>query len=217
MRVAQFAKGLFLWVLTVSAVQMPVLIFADATNEADDCSQKALRSYFPEKFVRETLKKFHVPEDRWTTIVQGLNAKEQDVEKSVESKAEKMSSNPLRDPNQRQAAVKIFKESLFETASQVLKANGVTDNKQIQDMVDDIQHQKARQFAQCIEKHKLPAMPMPNTSGSNNPNTSGSNNPSTSTSNPNTGQGPNLNITIDRSNAPTRTNSPSYSPSGTNR
>lgn len=165
MRATMLTRSLFLWMLTFSVMQVPVSGFADTPSEMDDCTQKALRSYFPEKFVKETLKKFHVPEDRWSTITGALTDREKDIEKNVEAKAEKMTTNPLKDPNQRQVAVKIFKETLYETASQVLKANGITDDKQIQDMVDDIQHQKARQFAKCIEKHKLPAMQMPEGSG----------------------------------------------------
>lgn len=208
MRVAHFANGLFLWMLTFNVMQMP-LISADTPSVGEECSQKALRSYFPEKFVRETLKKFHVPEDKWTTITQGLTGKEQDFEKNVEAKAEKMPSNPLRDPNQRQAAVKIFKESLYEVASQVFKANGISDDRQIQDMVDDIQHQKARQFAQCIEKHKLPPMPMPN----------GSNSPSTHDSN--AGYTPGVSTNTTKSNGPNSgnipSNAPSYTPGNMNR
>lgn len=166
MRISRFTKGLFLWMLTFNVMQTTV-ISADVSVENDDCTQKALRSFFPEKYVKESLQKFHVPESKWSAITQGLTAKEQDVARIVEEKAQKMSSNPLKDPNQRQTAVKIFKDTLYETASQVLKANGITDDKQIQDMVDDIQHQKAKQFAQCIEKHKFPAMPMPN--GTNTP------------------------------------------------
>ena len=65
-----------------------------------------------------------------------------------------MNPNPLKDPAQRQAAVKLFKETLFEIFSEVLTQHGVKDPKQIQAMLDDVQQQKAKRFAQCMEQQK---------------------------------------------------------------
>jgi hypothetical protein len=73
----------------------------------------------------------------------------------VEEKASKMDPNPLKDPSQRQAAVKLFRDTLFEVFSGVLNEHGVTDEQKVRAMLDDIQHQKAVRFAQCMEK-KMP-------------------------------------------------------------
>lgn len=163
MSIGQVVKCALL-ILSLSVVQMPQ-IFSDAPSpspsENDDCSQKTLRAYFPEKFVRSTLKNFNVPEDKWSGIVQGLNNREKDVENIVETKADRMSPNPLKDPQQRREAIKLFKEALFEVASETFKANGITDDTQVHAMLDDIQQQKVKQFAECIEKHKLPGLPHP--------------------------------------------------------
>jgi hypothetical protein len=43
---------------------------------------------------------------------------------------------------------------LLQVFSEALQANGITDTKQVQAMLDDIQQQKARNFAQCMEKQK---------------------------------------------------------------
>lgn len=140
--------------LGIGAVLMPVNCPAAAV--ADACSKELLLAYFPENFVSETLKKFNVPQDQWAAITKELAAKDKDVVKDVEEKAAKMTPNPLKDrsPEQRQAAVKIFREALFNIFSSVLKAHGVTDEKQIQAMLTDIQQQKAKNFAQCMEKQK---------------------------------------------------------------
>lgn len=118
----------------------------------DECSRELLISYFPKIFVTETLKKYNVPQDKWDAIASDLEQKDKQVIKTVEDKASKMNPNPLKDPQQRQAAVKLFRETLTDLFSSTLKANGITDDKQIADMLNDIQQQKAKRFAMCMQK-----------------------------------------------------------------
>lgn len=127
-----------------------------AAAPVDACSKELLLAYFPETFVSETLRKFNVPQEKQDAIVKDLASKDKEVVKLVEEKASKLTPNPLKDrsPEQRQVAVKIFRETLFEVFSTSLKANGFTDTNQIQSMLDDIQQQKAKNFAQCMEKQK---------------------------------------------------------------
>ena len=125
---------------------------AQAVVKDSDCSKELLLAYFPEIFVRETFVKFNVPKDKWDALIKGLNEKDKEVIKVVEDKASKMNPNPLKDPEQRQAAVKLFRETLLEIFSSVLKANGITDDAQISSMLDDIQQQKAKRFAMCIKR-----------------------------------------------------------------
>lgn len=122
--------------------------------QVDECSKEILLSYFPEPFVTPTLKKFNVPQDKWDAIVKGLAEKNKDVLRLVEEKASKLDPNPFKgfDPSQRAAAVKIFRETLTQVFGEVLKANGVTDDTQIAQMLEDIQKQKAANFAKCREK-----------------------------------------------------------------
>lgn len=118
----------------------------------DECSRELLISYFPKVFVTETLKKYHVSQDKWDAIANDLAVKDKQVIKNVEDKASKMNPNPLKDPQQRQTAVKLFRETLIDLFSSTMKANGVTDEKQIQEMLNDIQQQKAKRFAMCMQK-----------------------------------------------------------------
>lgn len=120
--------------------------------QEDDCSQEILLAYFPGVFVKETLKRYNVPQDKWDPIIKVLAERDKQIIKIVEAKASKMDPNPLKDPQQRQAAVKIFRETLTENFSSVMKANGVNDEKQIQAMLDDIQQQKAKRFASCMQQ-----------------------------------------------------------------
>jgi hypothetical protein len=132
------------------------LLTGNVAIAADECSKELLLEYFPKQFVVETLKKFNVPQDKWDAITEALSTKDKDVVKIVEDKASKLTPNPLkdRDPQQRQVAVKLFRETLLQVFSEALQANGVSDEKQYQGMLDDIQQQKARNFAQCMEKQK---------------------------------------------------------------
>lgn len=132
---------------------LPGTISADAVAETDECAQEILLSYFPAVFVKESLAKFKVPEDKWDGILKELAIRDKEILKKVEVKAASMSSNPLKDPQQRQAAVKIFRDTLFENFATVMKANGVTDEKQIQEMLDDINQLKAKRFARCMQQH----------------------------------------------------------------
>lgn len=125
-----------------------------SSNAVDECSKELLLSYFPKAFVNETLSKYKVPQDQWDAINKELAEKDKEVIKIVEEKASKISPNLLRDPQQRQAAVKLFRETLFDVFSKVMKAHGVTDDKEIQQMLDDIQRQKALRFKECMEKHR---------------------------------------------------------------
>ena len=151
-------KHLTSMLLSVGVLLVPVAISAQTTtfNSTDECSKELLLSYFPDVFVSQTLKKYNVPQDKWSAISKGLAAKDKDVLKIVEEKASKLSPNPFkdRDPAQRQIAVKIFRETLTQVFNEVLKANGVTDEKQLSAMLDDIQQQKAKNFALCMEKQK---------------------------------------------------------------
>lgn len=129
-------------------------LLSAAEKATDECSRELLLAYFPEPFVKETLKKFNVPQNEWDGIQKDLSNKDKEVIKIVENKASSMSPNPLKDPQARQAAVKLFRETLLQVFTDVMKAHGVNDDKQIQSMLDDIQQQKAQSFAKCMQKQQ---------------------------------------------------------------
>lgn len=149
---------------SVDGAEAPAAPQNNSAVKDSDCSKDLLLAYFPEIFVKETFTKFNVPKDKWDAIIKALNDKDDDKEKTVmkvvEEKAAKMSPNPLKDPQQRQAAVKLFRETLLEIFSSVLKAHGVTDDAKIASMLDDIQQQKIKRFAMCIKKDNESAKSM---------------------------------------------------------
>lgn len=133
---------------------MTTPVFAD--NVLEECSKELLLAYFPQAFLDETLMKFNVPQDQWAKINEELSAKDKEVIGIVEEKAAKITPNPLKDPQQRRTAVKIFRETLLELFTSVMNEHNITDTAQIQAMLDDIQQQKAKRFAQCMEKQRSP-------------------------------------------------------------
>lgn len=126
----------------------------NSSEEVDECSKEIMFAYFPAPYVKATLKRYNVPENKWESIIQTLSEKDKTVISTVEEKAAKMNPNPLKDPSQQAATVKLFRETLTQIFSDVMKANGIKDNKQIETMLDDIQQQKAKMFAKCMEKQR---------------------------------------------------------------
>jgi monomeric isocitrate dehydrogenase len=127
---------------------------ASELNIDDTCTKEFLMSFFPEKLVRETLERHNVPKDQWDGIVKDLNAKDKEIIQTVEEKAAKIDPQLLKDPERRKEAVKIFRETILIAFSGVMKDHGVKDAQQIQDMLDEIQKQKAKKFAECIQKQQ---------------------------------------------------------------
>ncbi len=143
-------------ILSLGVLTLPTNAVAVEQNQDEQCSKNILLSYFPDPFVKETLKRFDVPQKDWDAIVSELGVRDKEIIKQVEAKAEKITPNPLKDPQQRQAAVKIFRDTLLENFSAVMNVHGVKDEKKIQSMLDDIQQQKAKRFAQCMEAQRTP-------------------------------------------------------------
>lgn len=141
-------------VLGFCSLMAPCSVSADMASAREECAKELLLSYFPEPIVKETLKRFNIPQDKWPAITKSLSAKDKEVVKMVEQKAATMNPNPLKDPQQRQAAVKLFRETLLQVFSDAMKENGVQDASQFQAMLDDIQQQKAKKFAMCMERQK---------------------------------------------------------------
>lgn len=149
-----FKKSLAGVLLAAGALIAPWNGLCAANDAIDECAKDLLLSYFPEPIVTETLKKFDVPQDKWAGINKSLASKDKEIVKLVEQKAAAMNPNPLKDPQQRQAAVKLFRETLLQVFTDAMKDNDVTDTSKLQAMLDDIQQQKAKKFAMCMEKQK---------------------------------------------------------------
>lgn len=120
--------------------------------QVDEQCIEVLISYFPKTIVTEVLTQNKIDADKVPAIVDDLAKKSNNVIKTVQEKASKMDPNPLKDPSMHEQTGKLIREAVLEIFSSVLKANGVTDDKQIQALSDAIQQKKATLFAECMEK-----------------------------------------------------------------
>ena len=153
-----FIKSVMGCVFGAGALLAPFAMSAVVTAEAtDECAKELLLSYFPEPIVKETLKRFSIAGDKVAGITRSLTNKDKEVVKIVEEKAKAMNPNPLKDPQQRAVAVKLFRDTLLQVFTEALQENGITDTSKFQAMLDDIQQQKAKKFAMCMDRQKAQA------------------------------------------------------------
>lgn len=138
--------------LSVSVAVVALSGFSVHAGNLDDCSKELLISYFPEPFVNEILAEYQISKDLWPQINSALQDQDKTIISTVEAKAAKMNPNPLKDPSQRNTAVAIFKETLYETFAKVMNQYGIDDKEQIAAMLDEIQFKKAKRFRECMEK-----------------------------------------------------------------
>jgi hypothetical protein len=118
----------------------------------ENCANILLISYFPESVVNQVLSEYQVSQDLWPAINADL-AKQDDVIISiVEKKAASMEPNPLYDVNQKNVAVNVYRQSLFEVFSQTMNKYGIDRRERIEAMLDEIQYKKGKLYNDCMQK-----------------------------------------------------------------
>lgn len=116
------------------------------------CTKEELMTFFPKVVVKAVLVQNKVSETDAQAIADELSKKDQEVVKSVELKASKLDPNPFKDVSNRDQAVKIYRETLYEVFSNALKAHNISDDNQIKMILEDLQATKGRLFVECIKK-----------------------------------------------------------------
>jgi len=129
-------------------------------SAATDCSEDVLFKFFPRKFVMEVLDEHNVPQEKANNIADALYEADQIVVQVIGSKANAMESNPLEDPQAEKERAKLFNESLSEVFTDILEENGVTDQAEVKEMLDEIQQMRNQRFNQCRKENRLPDLPI---------------------------------------------------------
>jgi hypothetical protein len=124
------------------------------------CTKEELMTFFPQQVVQSVLMKAQLSKDQATSIAQELSQKDRELAKIVEEKAAKLDPNPFKDLSQRDLAIKIYRETLYEVFAKVLKSHGVTNEDQIQALLDDMQAAKSKLFIECIRKQHTNSSPL---------------------------------------------------------
>jgi hypothetical protein len=125
------------------------------------CSKEELMSFFPQRIVESILIKAKISKEQASVIADELSKKDHELTKFVEEKAAQLNSNSHNNLSQRDLAIKIYRETLYEVFAKVLKAHGVTDEDQIQSLLDQMQEAKSKLFIECIRKQQQISSPSP--------------------------------------------------------
>lgn len=139
---------IFTCILSISALN-PLVAEKDPTCEAA-CPMEWFIAFFPEPFVKATLDKFNIPEEKRAAIAKELTHHELDINSIVESKAVKMDPNPLNHADQQEVVVRLYDDAVLQVFTKVMNDNGITDHDQITLMLDDIYKQKTERFKRCM-------------------------------------------------------------------
>lgn len=128
------------------------------TPSSLECTKEELMTFFPQQVVQSVLIKANLTKEEAATIAQKLSQKDREFSKIVEEKAEKLESNPFKDLNHRDVAVKIYNETLYEVFAEVLKSHGITNDDQIQAFLEKVKGEKSKLFIECIRKQQQQQM-----------------------------------------------------------
>ena len=118
------------------------------------CTKEELMAFFPQQVVQSVLLKANLPKEEAEAIAVELANKDRELTKIVEEKAANVNPNPFKDLSQRDSAMRIYRETLYEVFSNALKAHGITNRDQIQTLLDEMQAAKSKLFIECIRKQQ---------------------------------------------------------------
>jgi hypothetical protein len=159
---------------TVTVLTCLTTLYAEKTDtekapaSSSECSKEELMTFFPQPVVQSTLSQSDLTKEQVNSIAKELASKNSELVKIVEEKAAKLEPNPFKDLSRRDVAIKIYRETLYEVFASVLKAHGITNDEQIQSLLDKIQEAKSKLFIECIRKQQI-AKPASKPAGSLGP------------------------------------------------
>ena len=149
------------WSTIMALTGLTTLYAQDTTQtsapslESIDCTKEELMTFFPKPVVEAVLIREQISKEQAQAIAQELSGKDQELVKNVEAKASRLDPNPFKDLNQRDLAIKIYRETLYEVFAKVLKAHDITNDERIQQLLDKVQQAKSRLFIECIRKQQM--------------------------------------------------------------
>jgi len=126
-----------------------------ATSTFPSCSKEELMMFFPQPIVKNVLVlDAHLDEKDAEDISTELAIQDKGLAQLVDERASRYTQNPFKDLSQRDQAIKIYQETLFEVFANVLKGHGIKDEQQIRTLLDEIRSVKSKMFIDCIRKEQ---------------------------------------------------------------
>lgn len=143
-------KNLFLKCLLSCCVCFNCTAVTVDADRLKKCTKEELVNFFPEKIVQRVLVENGLSEENAKKIANQLSLQDLTLIKAVEEKAYKMNSNALSDLSQREKAVEIYAQTVHELFVKTLKPYDITDDAQIQKMLDEIKIERSQLFIECL-------------------------------------------------------------------
>ena len=139
---------------------MPMLYMTMLSAETVDiegmtCTKEELMTSFPQAVIESILLKSQLSAEEASKIAIELSQKNQELTQMIETKVSRLDPHPFKDLSQRDLAIKIYRESRYEVFAKVLKAHGITNEDQIQSLLDEIQMAQSKLFIECIRKQHV--------------------------------------------------------------
>lgn len=132
---------------------------AKTSSSSLNCTKEQLMTFFPQPIVESVLMEAKIPEEQAKEIARELSQQDRELVKKVEEKAVKWDPNPFSDLSQRDLAIKIYNETLYEVFSKILKSHGIPNDNQIQTLLDKVREMKSKLFIDCIRNQQAPSTP----------------------------------------------------------
>jgi len=128
-------------------------LFAGLSGVQDPCTEAFENDPFPIEVVNKVLAQFQVPAEEWTPINQGLRRQLALVEVKVQQKAAKLERNPFNPPRQTVVIGRLKREALIESFAYVMRQHGIKKTRNIYDMFNAIQDEKAERLWECLQRN----------------------------------------------------------------
>lgn len=100
--------------------------------------------------MNQVLEQYNVPAQDWTAINLSLRRQLALVDVKVQQKAAQLERNPFNPPRQAVVIGRLKREALIESFGYVMRQHGIKEKRDIYDMFDAIQDEKAERVWECL-------------------------------------------------------------------
>lgn len=138
------------WVVFWLFVILSPLSYLPAYDASPPCFRELETNFFKQILLYQALSLHHVYQSQWSPIYQDLVKRSADIPRTVRDKASRMHRNPLQDPFQKDVAVDILRQTLYDAFVEVLKIHNITNESDIKDMFNYIQERQPEYLRRCM-------------------------------------------------------------------
>lgn len=123
---------------------------SDSLEEPVKCTKEELINFFPQQVVEHVLIKAKIPRDKAHKIAVELSQKNMELLNTVEEKSSHLQKNLSNNSNLQDQTIKIYGDTLHDMFTKVLKAYGIDDETQAQNLLEQIRLERSKHFIECL-------------------------------------------------------------------